>query len=199
MPLKLKEVMVKNVITVEAKATVKTAVELMNKHEIGCLIVLERGKPVGIVTERDILKRAIPKPTDPEKIEVRRIMSKPLLVGKPQMDISKAVKIMFKQKIKKLPVVENGRLVGLVTLTDVIRSPNIMSLLKKLPVESTPKGMKKVIVTYLDVEHSGKKCPIIVEHGYAKRCQESECMWWLGDECVISKLSKQISARVSKT
>ncbi|NIW09313.1 MAG: CBS domain-containing protein, partial [Gammaproteobacteria bacterium] len=48
MSLKLKEIMIKDVITVEAKATVKTAVELMNKHEIGCLIVGERGKAVGI-------------------------------------------------------------------------------------------------------------------------------------------------------
>ena len=99
--------MVKSVITVEAKATVKTAVELMNKHQIGCLIVVEKEKPVGIVTERDILKRVISKPEDPEKTRVSKIMSKPLLVGKPQMDISKAVKIMFKQKIKKLPVAEH--------------------------------------------------------------------------------------------
>lgn len=193
MALKLNEIMVKRVITVEAGAAVKTAVELMNKHEIGCLIVVERGKPVGIVTERDILKRAIPKPADPEKTKVSRIMSKPLFVGKPQMDISKALKIMFKQKIKKLPVVEDGRLVGLVTLTDVIRSPNIRRWLKKLPTEKAPKRIKKVIATYLDVEHSGRRCPIIVEHGYAKPCQEGECMWWLGDECVINKLSKQIS------
>ncbi|MFB0500841.1 MAG: CBS domain-containing protein, partial [Candidatus Bathyarchaeia archaeon] len=57
MSLKLEDVMVKGIVTVEEKATVKKAVELMNKHEIGCLVVVKRGKPAGIVTERDMLKR----------------------------------------------------------------------------------------------------------------------------------------------
>jgi CBS domain-containing protein len=193
MSLKLEEIMFKSVINVEAMTTVKTAVELMNKHEIGCLIVVEKGKAVGIVTERDILKRVISKPENPEKTKVSKIMSKPLLVGKPQMEISKAVKIMFKQKIKKLPVVEHERLVGLVTLSDLLRSPNIMRWLKELPTEKTPKGMKKVIKTFFDIESSGKKCPLVVEHGYMKRCREGKCMWWFGEECGITRLSRQIS------
>ena len=193
MSLKLKEIMVNSVITVEAKATVKTAVELMNKHEIGCLIVVEKEKPIGIMTERDILKRVIPKAKDTGKIKVSKVMSKPLLAGKPEMDISKAVEIMFKQKIKKLPVVERGHLVGLVTLTDLIRSPNIMRWLEELPIEKTPKRMKRVISTFLDVERSGKKCPLVVERGYMKRCRGEGCMWWFGEECGITKLSKQIS------
>lgn len=60
------------------------------------------------------------------------------------MDIKEAVKLMFEKKIKKLPVVEHGRLVGLVTLTDLIRSPNIMKWLEELPTEKTPEGMKKL-------------------------------------------------------
>lgn len=193
MSLKLKEIMVNSVITVESKATVKTAVELMNKHEIGCLIVVEKEKPIGIMTERDILKRVIPKAKDTGKIKVSKVMSKPLLAGKPEMDISKAVEIMFKRKIKKLPVVERGHLVGLVTLTDLIRSPNIMRWLEELPIEKTPKRMKKVISTFLDVERSSKKCPLVVEKGYMKRCRGEGCMWWFGEECGITKLSKQIS------
>jgi len=193
MSLKLEEIMVKDVFTVEAKVTVEEAVELMNRHEIGCLIVVERGKPIGIVTERDILKRVIPKREDPGKIKVSKIMSTPLLVGKPQMGVSEAVKIMFKHKIKKLPVVEHGDLVGLVTLTDLLRSPNILNWLNKLSTEKTPKRMMKVVNTYFDIERLGKKCPLIVVQGYTKRCRESECMWWFGDQCVIIKLSRQIS------
>ncbi len=159
MSLKLKEIMIKDVITVEAKATVKTAVELMNKHEIGCLIVAERGKAVGIVTERDILKRVIPKLEDPEKMKVSEIMSKPLSVGKPQMDISKAVKIMFKKKIKKLPVVEHGRLVGLVTLTDLVRSPNIMRLLEGPSHRKDSKGNEESDQHILRRRRLGQKMP----------------------------------------
>jgi len=137
--------MVEDVITVEEETTVKKAVELMNKHEIGCLIVLKRGKPAGIVTERDMLNRILLKSKDPEKIKVSQIMSKPLIVGKPQMDIEDAVKLMFKRNIKKLPVTDNGHLIGLVTLTDLVRSEQIIKMLKKLPAEETPKRMRKVV------------------------------------------------------
>lgn len=193
MSLKLEEIMVKDVITVDAKATVKAAVDLMNRNEVGCLVVIEKRNPVGIITERDVLKRVIPRAEDPGKIRVSRIMSKPLFCGTPQMSISEALEVMFQHKVKKLPVIEHGRLVGLVTLTDLLRSPNIITWLKKLPVKKTPRGMKKVIDTYLDVERFGKKCPLLVEQGYAKRCKEADCMWWFDEECVITKLSRQIS------
>jgi len=145
MSLKLEDVMVEDVITVEEKATIKKAVELMNKHEIGCLIVVKRGKPAGIVTERDMLKRILLESKDPEKIKVNEIMSKPLIVGKPQMDIEDAVKLMFKRNIKKLPVTEKNHLVGLVTLTDLVRSEQIINMIKELPAKETPKRMKKVV------------------------------------------------------
>ena len=151
MSLKLEDVMVKDVIGIEEKATVKKAVELMNKHEIGCLIVVKRKKPTGIVTERDMLKRILLESIDPEKIKVSEIMSKPLIVGKPQMDIEDAVKLMFKTKIKKLPVVHVWKLIGLVTLTDLTRfQPHMIRILKKLSVtELPPKRLKKVVDYYL--------------------------------------------------
>jgi len=152
MSLKVEEVMVVDVITVEAEATVREAVDLMNTHEIGCLIVLgEEETPVGIITERDLLKRVLAKRKDPVRIKVSEIMSKPLVTGTPHMDLEAAARLMFKKKIKKLPVVENGRLVGLVTLTDLVRfQPEIIRMLKKLTsAELPPKRMKKVVDYYV--------------------------------------------------
>ena len=143
--LKLEDVMVENVITVEERATVKKTAELMNKHDIGCLVVLKKGVPAGIVTERDMLKRILLGSKNPEKTKVSEIMSKPLITGKPQMTIEDAAKLMFKRDIKKLPVAQNGQLVGLVTLTDLVRSERIIKMLKKLPDEKTAKRMKKVV------------------------------------------------------
>jgi len=131
MSLKVEDVMVEDVISVPEKATVKEAARLMNQHEIGCLIVVKNGKPVGIVTETDMVKRVILKPLDPEKTEVRKIMSGPLVVVNPQTSLEEASKIMRKQKIKKLPVIERGRLVGLVTTTDIVRSPELMKMMIK--------------------------------------------------------------------
>ena len=152
MSLKIENVMVVDVITVEAEATVREAVELMNRNEIGCLVVVdEEEKPVGIITERDLLKRVLAKRKDPIRSKVRDIMSKPLVTGTPHMDIEAAVRLMFKHKIKKLPVVENGRLVGLVTLTDLVRfQPQIIRILKELSSQQLPpKHMKKVVDYYV--------------------------------------------------
>ena len=152
MVLRIEDVMVSDVITVEAGATVRQAVDLMNEHEIGCLIVVdEEEKPVGILTERDLLKRVLAKRKDPVRAKVKDVMSKPLITGTPHMDLEAAARLVFKKKIKKLPVVENGRLVGLVTLTDMVRfQPEIIRLLKKLAgTKLPPKRIKKVVEYYV--------------------------------------------------
>jgi CBS domain-containing protein len=122
MSLKVKDVMVTNIITIEAWATAKKAAELMNQHDIGCLIVANSGKPVGIVTERDMLKRVLLRFRDPRKTRVSYIMSKPLITSTLETDIREAVRLMNERRIKKLPVVEDGCLLGLVSITDVVRS-----------------------------------------------------------------------------
>ena len=151
MSLNVEDVMVDKVITIDTTATVQEAVRIMNKHEIGCLIVVLKEKPVGIITERDMLKRVLAKSVDPEKIKVSDIMSAPLIVGKPEMEIEDAVKLMFKTEIKKLPVIRGGKLVGLVTLTDLTRfQPHMIKILKKLSVtELPPKRLQKVVDYYL--------------------------------------------------
>ncbi len=151
MDFNVEDVMVDEVITIDADATVHDAVRLMNKHEIGCVIVVLKGKPVGIITERDMLKRVLAKSVDPDRMTVADIMSAPLILGKPKMEIENAVKLMFKTKIKKLPVVHKGKLIGLVTLTDLTRfQPHMIRILKRLSVaELPPKRLKKVVDYYL--------------------------------------------------
>jgi CBS domain-containing protein len=122
MSLQVKDVMVKDIITVEAEETAKKAAELMDKHNIGCLIVINFGNPIGIVTERDMLKKVVLERRDPGRVKVGNIMSAPLITSHPQADIRDAVRLMNERRIKKLPVIEDGALIGLVSLTDVMRS-----------------------------------------------------------------------------
>ncbi len=152
MSLRLEDVMVSEVVTVEADDTVAEAVKIMNEQEIGCLIVLNAAeKPVGIVTERDMLKRMLVTLRDPRKTKISEIMSQPLIFGTPHMDVEVAARLMFKKKIKKLPIVENGNLVGLVTLTDLARvQPEMIRILKKLSMKQlAPKRIKKVLDYYV--------------------------------------------------
>lgn len=117
--MEIEDIMVNKVITVEPTATVKEAARLMNKYEIGCLIVVNKGKVLGIMTERDLLKKVVELPRNPARIKVQEIMSKRLVAGTRKMEIPDAARLMLSKKIKKLPIVEDGKLVGLITLTDI--------------------------------------------------------------------------------
>ena len=151
MSLKVEDVMVKEVITIDENSTVKDAVEVMNKFGIGCLIAVRKGKAMGIITERDFLKRVVAEAKDANKTKVKDVMSSPLIVVEPDMGLEEAVKLMFQMKIKKLPVVDGKRLIGLVTLTDIARfQPQMIKILKQLAMKQTaPKSMKKVIDYYV--------------------------------------------------
>jgi CBS domain-containing protein len=138
--------MTKDVISVTEKATVKRVAELMNHHEIGCLVVVKNRKPVGIVTETDMVKRVILGSVDLEKTRVKKIMSSPLVVVSPQTNLEKVSEIMWKKKIKKLPVVEKGRLVGLLTTTDIVRSPEVM----KMRIKAIRRNLVKEILTSIE-------------------------------------------------
>jgi CBS domain-containing protein len=124
----VKDVMVKEVITVNPDTKIRDAVELMNKNEIGCLVVTRKGKPVGIMTERDVLKKIVCQSKDPEQTRVSEIMSKPLIVGRVDMDWREAAKLMLDRNIKKLPILDGEKLVGLVTLTDIARVRMLQAL-----------------------------------------------------------------------
>ncbi len=143
--------MIESVITIDSDASVMKAVKIMNEHEIGCLVVTRRRRAVGIITERDLLKRVLFKTKNPRRTKVREIMTKPLIVGLPDMDLEEATKLMFKKRIKKLPVVDHGRLLGLITLTDVARfQPQMIRILKKLSDHvATPRRMEKVVNYYV--------------------------------------------------
>lgn len=151
--MKLDDVMAERVITVYAGSTVKEAVYLMNKYGIGCLVVQEKMKPVGIVTERDLLKRVLSKSRNPETVSVREVMSTPLVVGDREMSVEEAVELMLDKGIKKLPVIEENRLIGIVSLTDLIGAqPDLLSTVKRsIQMEDAPKRIKKVIEYYEDL------------------------------------------------
>lgn len=122
MSLRVQDIMIRNVVTVGAKATVSEAIKLMVEHEIGCLVIVQNGDAIGIITERDVLKRVVLEAKNPKAARVSQIMTAPLVAGNPQMNIQEAVGLMTKERIKKLPVTEDGRLVGMITLTDLVRS-----------------------------------------------------------------------------
>jgi CBS domain-containing protein len=147
------DVMVKQVITTRKDSTVEEAVKLMNEREIGCLIVTENDRPIGILTERDLLKRILVKSKDLKGMKVQDVMSMPLISVEPNVQIGDASRLMFQKNIKKMPIVKKGELVGLVTLTDILRiQPQLIKMYKIFSTGLAPKRIKKVFDYYLLVD-----------------------------------------------
>ncbi|MBL7206339.1 MAG: CBS domain-containing protein [Candidatus Aenigmarchaeota archaeon] len=115
-----KEAMNTNVKTIQPSSNIKRAAEQMTKYRIGSLIVVKSGKLVGIVTERDILQKVVAKNKNTVKTKVSDIMTKEVMLISPDLDIESASKIMKKHKIKKLPVIIDHHLVGILTATDIV-------------------------------------------------------------------------------
>ena len=115
----VKDAMNKKVITTEPKMNLMDAIPLMTDNHIGSLVVVKKNKIVGIITERDILITCA-KSEHIDDMKVEDIMTYSLITIKPDETIEKAAKIMTENKIKKLPVVKNKRLIGIITASDII-------------------------------------------------------------------------------
>jgi CBS domain-containing protein len=153
--MNVEDIMIREVFTIDSDATVKKAVRIMNKQEIGCLIAVKNKRLLGIITERDMLKKVLECSRDPEKTKVREVMSKQLITGAPHMSIADAARLMIKGNIKKLPIMVNDQLIGLITLTDIARSARLEAQMTGLMKELSrngwlpPKRMKKVLDYYI--------------------------------------------------
>ena len=113
------EIMTRSVISVNPATTVFQIAKMMEQGEIGAIIVKENGNPVGIITDRDFAtKVAVNKLSFDTPIE--KIMSSPLITINHDESVSSAVKIMSSKKIRKLLVMENSSVIGIVTATDLV-------------------------------------------------------------------------------
>ncbi len=117
----VKDIMTKEVITIEANKTVYEAAELMATKELGCLIVVIKAFPVGIITERDIVRRIVAKRSSLD-VKVTEVMTKTLITVEPDTSLREAARVMSANKIRRLPVLKDNTLVGIVVASDFVRN-----------------------------------------------------------------------------
>ncbi len=123
----------RRVIVIKPDATVREAARIMTKLRIGSLIVMEDDRIVGIITELDIIWKVVADDLNPNTTLVRDVMSRDVVTIKPDQTLEDAAELMVEKKIKKLPVVEDHRLVGILTATDLISvQPKLIEALAKL-------------------------------------------------------------------
>jgi len=129
----VRDVMSKDVRVVRPDTLVKEVVATMNKFNIGSIVVVQGSRPVGIITERDILRRIVEPCLAPEALRAREVMTSPAVTISGNASIDEAAKIMARKKIKRLLVMDSEKLAGILTFTDIVTQvPNMLEILEEL-------------------------------------------------------------------
>lgn len=138
--MKLREIMTRNVVTVDPEESVEVAARTLNRHNIGCLPVANRaGKLCGMVTDRDLVTRCIAAGKSPAATRVREVMTGQVTTAQPDMESGVAAHLMGRLQVRRLPVVEQGLLCGMVSLGDLAgREDTVMDAADALADISDP-------------------------------------------------------------
>jgi CBS domain-containing protein len=129
----LRDVMVREVVKGDIDLTVLEAAKLMRGYSVDSIVVLDHGDPVGIVTEGDIISELVSKDIKPSTVKLKDIMTTPLVTASPNDRLSNIAKKMAKERIRKIPVIEDGQLVGIVADIDILSvSSEMNSILAEL-------------------------------------------------------------------
>jgi CBS domain-containing protein len=129
----VKDIMSSPVFTIDENETVHKAAQLMDKHGVGCIIVTSKqGKPIGIITERDLVVRILARNNQPSKITTKEIMSSPLITIDPDVTLSEAARRMSRLNIRRLGVIYKGNIVGLVSSKDILAiTPELIEIIQE--------------------------------------------------------------------
>jgi len=153
----VKYVMTSPVVTAKGKEPVTKVAMIMDKHDIGSVIIVDdKDRPAGILTERDIVKRVVAKKRDAKEVKAEEAMSKPLVTIEPEVDIKEAARLMSVRDVKRLGVMYKGKLVGIVSSKDILAvTPELLEVL-----------MEKVRITERPVMPLGGQAVV----GYCELC-----------------------------
>ncbi len=113
--------MTKDVVTIEGDRTVLEAAKMMRLNKFSSLVVTDKGKTAGIITERDLVRKVLAEDRDPNKLLIYQVMSTELITTTPETSIENAAKVMTEQRVRRLPVMKNKKLVGIITASDIAR------------------------------------------------------------------------------
>ncbi len=116
----VKDIMTRSIISVDSSVTVNEAAKTMEKAGVGAVLIMEKNSPLGIMTDRDFAIK-IAAHAYPIHTKVRQVMSSPLIHVSPDDEVWIAADLMYSRKVRKLPVIDEDQLLGIVTATDLIK------------------------------------------------------------------------------
>ncbi|MFW9926768.1 MAG: cyclic nucleotide-binding/CBS domain-containing protein [Candidatus Thorarchaeota archaeon] len=126
----VRDIMSVNVVTMPPDATVYEVAVSMTKMDIGSIIITEKGRPLGIITESDIVRRVITEKRDAQTTAARDVMSSPIIHVEPGTALTEAMRVMARSNIRRVAVLKNDSLAGIITSRDLLRwSPELIDIL----------------------------------------------------------------------
>jgi CBS domain-containing protein len=126
----VKEIMHSDVKTARPDSSVREVVGKMDRFDIGSIIIVQGRRPIGIITERDVLRKVVEHCLDPSLCKAKDIMTTPIVTAEENLSVEEAARMMATRKIKRIPIVRKDELVGIVTLTDLlVNNPRLVELL----------------------------------------------------------------------
>lgn len=143
--MKVKDIMSRNIAQVAPYASVFDAAQLMQKHNIGSVPVCNNEKVVGILTDRDIVVRNIAGGQDPKSTRVEDVMSVDITTVTPDTEVAQVGKVMAQKQIRRIPVTDNDRLVGMVAIGDIaihgINDAEVAEAIAEISIPAKPENM----------------------------------------------------------
>jgi CBS domain-containing protein len=171
--LAVRDVMTRTVVTATPEMTAAQAGKKMVEKRVGSIIIVKDDKPVGIVTESDMVAKVIFKNVKPSSIKLEQLMSKPLITTKSSDDVHDAVLMMVQKKIRRLPVLDGDELVGIITDADVIQvSSEVNQILDNL-IEMNRESVldrREVVITQGECEECEEYSDDLQQEGGRLKC-----------------------------
>lgn len=155
----VKDVMTSPVITVDEDTPIDKTAQIMEKHNVGCIVVTsKKGKPLGIITERDFVTRVLAKNIQPVNLTAKEVMTTPLITIDPDENLSDAARRMSQLNVRRLGVMYKGDLVGIISSKDILNiTPELIEIIQE----------KARIESGTTVEEVSESSPLA---GYCDRC-----------------------------
>jgi len=141
--LKAKDVMTSPVVSIESDKTVFETAKIMKQKRIGTVVITIKKKPAGIATEKDIVMRLVAEGKDPKKVKIGQIMTAPIMVANADSDMNEIAKKMAEKRVRRVPIVDKGKIVGMITERDILKSePALVDAMKEMLEVREEKGVE---------------------------------------------------------
>lgn len=119
--MSISKLMTKQVVKIDENSTVQEAVDVMSREDIGSIIVTKQGKDFGIITEKDVISKVVARKANVKKVRVKDVMSSPIITVEKDTSGEEALRMMAKNRIRRLLITDEGTIVGIFSTADITR------------------------------------------------------------------------------